>query len=476
MDKYQSTQLFLKAEKLFIDNRGLSITEIAKQVCIDRKKLARYLRERGHNFESRKENNEKYEKAIDEYLAGGVTLEQLREKYKLDKSKLSYLLRKRGVVILPSRSLTPNEVKKKKYKIAQVENLFNSGYTVKKISTILKISYYTILEQLEEKGYDTTCSKRTYTLDENIFERIDTREKAYWLAFLYADGYVDVANGKVELTLKREDIEHLRKFQQFLKTDSPLRSKLVILKEKEFEAVRIIICSKKFAEDLAKLGCVNKKSLVLTFPSAEIVPKEFIPDFIRGYYDGDGCIYSHKNGLSATISFVGTENFLNGIQSAMNLPDYKLHQKGEAFQVAYGGNSVIRLMDSLYKNAPVFLERKYEDYKKIIDNREERYQKRLSKINYVVDLYTSGKSTTEIHEETGIQKNLIVNWLEYYVDYVPYRSPTVLRKTEEKTAEILKLLNEGYGLREIDRRVKTSTYRVKMIALRNGFIEPDVLL
>jgi intein/homing endonuclease len=39
---------------------------------------------------------------------------------------------------------------------------------------------------------------------------------------------------------------------------------------------------------LVKHGCAEKKSLVLQFPTN--ISSELISHFIRGYFDGDGCI------------------------------------------------------------------------------------------------------------------------------------------------------------------------------------------
>lgn len=41
------------------------------------------------------------------------------------------------------------------------------------------------------------------------FENIDTEEKAYWLGFLYADGYVNANEDKIELCLAEKDFHHL---------------------------------------------------------------------------------------------------------------------------------------------------------------------------------------------------------------------------------------------------------------------------
>ena len=66
--------------------------------------------------------------------------------------------------------------------------------------------------------------------------------------------------------------------------------------------------SQKTVNDLKKLGCVEKKSSILTFPTSQQVPNNLIYHFIRGYFDGDGSIcITDKN---YHISFVGTENFI----------------------------------------------------------------------------------------------------------------------------------------------------------------------
>ena len=45
-------------------------------------------------------------------------------------------------------------------------------------------------------------------------------------------------------------------------------------------------------KDIEKLGVVKNKSLVLQFPTEEIVPDEFMSSFVLGYFDG--CIWNGK--------------------------------------------------------------------------------------------------------------------------------------------------------------------------------------
>ena len=40
-----------------------------------------------------------------------------------------------------------------------------------------------------------------YDRNSNVFEKIDTEEKAYWLGFLYADGYINEEHNFITLVL-----------------------------------------------------------------------------------------------------------------------------------------------------------------------------------------------------------------------------------------------------------------------------------
>src|SRR3990167_2564304 len=55
---------------------------------------------------------------------------------------------------------------------------------------------------------------------------------------------------------------------------------------------RLQIGSSEMFEDLISLGFTPNKSLTIEFPK---VPRRLLGDFIRGYFDGDGCIYFRKH-------------------------------------------------------------------------------------------------------------------------------------------------------------------------------------
>lgn len=251
------------------------------------------------------------------------------------------------------------------------ENYILNNYknmSAKEISDNLKCPIRDINIFLDYKKLIFNSKK--YNIDENYFEVINTPNKAYWLGFLYADGCVSERHKKgktsyiLELTLAEKDIFHLEKLKMCLKSNAPIKHRII---KNKYEACRITICNKKICEDLIKLGCTPRKSLTLTFPTEEQVPKELIPHFIRGYLDGDGCVYNNGKG-EVSISFVGTDSFLISIQDIMykefGLTKTVLKNKGKACQCQWKGKGNFKTwFDYLYNYEDIiFLQRKFEKF------------------------------------------------------------------------------------------------------------------
>jgi hypothetical protein len=205
--------------------------------------------------------------------------------------------------------------------------------------------------------------------NQDIFEVIDTEEKAYWLGFMYADGYVAKNSNNIELSLKLSDKEHLEKFTKFL-------SKTTEVKTDSFRC-RVGFKNKKMRKDLINLGCISNKSLILNFPTENQVPNDLTHHFIRGYIDGDGSIMYriNKTYISPIISILGTKEFLLKLRETMKWKELKLHHKTHntnTFFISYSGIYVHDMLDSLYKNSKIYLTRKYNKYLFIKNCRSEK--------------------------------------------------------------------------------------------------------
>lgn len=258
----------------------------------------------------------------------------------------------------------------------QAKELYKQGKSLRQIGELLNINRKELSKKFKEDNIiirdpnknSKGKAKRFKEVDETIFETIDTEEKAYWLGFLYADGYVN--DKQVELALKAEDLEHIKKFKNFMKSEHKISYK------ENANAYRITICSSKIASDLRALGCVQAKSLILTFPTEQQVPKHLIHHFMRGYFDGDGCI-SYGQG-QYRLSVLGTSDFLdeyeNYILNTLNRTNRnKRKPNGSALSIQYAGTEqVYKIYNFLYKDATIYLKRKYNKFLKNAVLRQDR--------------------------------------------------------------------------------------------------------
>lgn len=243
--------------------------------------------------------------------------------------------------------------------------------------------------------------KRNYNY--NYFDSINTEEKAYWLGFIYADGNISKSeyvrkdgtlkkgNYRFEVSLKSEDIEHLKKLAKALNVDkSILISKT---NNTRHDRCRLYFNNEHLWKTLNSYGCTPNKSLTLKFPDINIFSnKELIRHFIRGYIDGDGCLgYLDKEHKNMGLSILGTEHFLTNLQNYLPLEKAnKLYKrKGlNVYSLAYNRSRGYYITKYLYENCNIYLDRKFERYKEFCRLYEKSYKSLESKIGEGCDANT----------------------------------------------------------------------------------------
>ena len=210
--------------------------------------------------------------------------------------------------------------------------------------------------------------KKDNSFDENYFDKINNSEKAYWLGFIYADGCVLNKVNCVEIDLKASDIEHLKKFKKCINFKGEIKLKTNALKDKTYEACRIRLFSSKLKHDLIKHGCTPKKSLTRKYP---LINKKYNKDFIRGYFDGDGSVYSYmrKDCIKPTcaLSIIGTLDFLTTVQKILiresGVNEVKLYNdKVTVWEYKKAFNEALKVLHYLYDDSSVYLDRKFKKF------------------------------------------------------------------------------------------------------------------
>jgi len=228
-------------------------------------------------------------------------------------------------------------------------------------------------------------NKKVYkTLNEDFFST-DTPESFYVAGFIAADGniYDNIdSSGKkhwtISISLKEEDRCQLENIQKLIGSNHTLYKRIVRggkrnPKYNDSITYSLSIFSKKYCQDLRRFGIEHRKSHTYVIPQW-IKKHQFIRHFLLGYFDGDGSISiaklqpKHKTPQSS-IHIRGTKELLSDFHEILyqycNLSkQYKLINKDSGiYSLQYGGNpSICRIMSYLYKNAPMYLERKYNVY------------------------------------------------------------------------------------------------------------------
>lgn len=341
-------ELYSYIKKLYIEEKK-TMQEIQDITRINRKKISKILKEQG--ITSRYRISDSQLKTAVKMYKKGKTFTEIAKVIGCDRHCIATKLREYGTADSFKKELTDKE--------KNIIKEYKAGQDMKALAIKYNMNYKTVQELIRsEKIERHTIAK--CKCDINAFKVIDSEESAYWLGFLYADGYVNERG--IELTLKAEDLEHIKKFKAFMKSEHKITYK------KESDAYRICITSQEIAQDLMDLGCVQCKSLILKFPTKEQVPKHLIHHFMRGYFDGDGCISANKEKRYYNLSVLGTKDFLDEYENILmkELKKEKRNkrtQNGQALGIQYGGRQqILKIYNFLYKDATVYLDRKIQKF------------------------------------------------------------------------------------------------------------------
>lgn len=270
----------------------------------------------------------------------------------------------------------------KKEKDVILSSYYNDGMTCSEMTKCFNLTKRTMHDLLEE-AHIHSKRKNRYTLDEDYFSQIDSERKAYWLGFLYADGYVgDDEYNNIVFSQSKDKAEAVINFAKDIAFTGNLR---INQKGGSFEgtpATIINFSSKKMASDLRKLGLFPNKSMLMEkFP---VIDDVYIRHFIRGYFDGDGSISRNsrnrvnKNGTksySYKMSIIGTEKFVNIIGEHLPVDSYLIRPSKSPEMSYLWVNHMYdmpTLYSFLYDDATEFLKVKHNIWQKILGDIDER--------------------------------------------------------------------------------------------------------
>lgn len=229
---------------------------------------------------------------------------------------------------------------------------------------------------LKEANVNTKLKGRYEVLNENYFENIDTENKAYFLGLIYADGYVGVHD---ELVISFKDNEDGLRILNLLKEELGFTGELKTQIQNcgynpEATCAKLNFSNAKINSDLRKWGLSEYK--LESRKHMPDIPKELVPHFIRGIFDGDGSITVYMDSSSgkpcekATFSVYGNQSLLEEIRDIFvkeldcNYTEIRMTVNSDKIpEYRIGGKRQLqKVKHYLYDNATIYFKYKRDKF------------------------------------------------------------------------------------------------------------------
>ena len=222
------------------------------------------------------------------------------------------------------------------------------------------ISAQTVQRRIIDLGVDLESIPIKFSYDRYYFYDIDSAAKAYWLGFITADGYVNEDRNFLQINLGWKDHDHLEKFIRAIQGDMEIKT--VIHNITKNKIASLTINGKEMVKGLVANGVRQGKSCHEQPPTR--VPDVFIPDYIRGLWDGDGHIGKRKIDLRSSFPMCSwVQNYLLKKCPHMHKGAISFESNIYRFSVC---SDRIEVLDLLYYpgvSKEIVLDRKYKDAK-----------------------------------------------------------------------------------------------------------------
>lgn len=370
---------------------------------------------------------DEYNKYIAEYLSSNITVKDLAEKHNLSASALRGQIRKRGIKRMHNQGKEIEYARSIKDKL--IKDYIPGETSIRSLAEKYNVNcYHTVSKVLKENGIKTikpklvprstiieaakyyseneisiiNCAKKfkigkntlnaylrennlikniknyqkDISYDKNFFDFIDNEEKAYWLGFIMADGYtrLDKNNNPAQTTIEisKKDIEILNAFKKSIKSNHIIRERSRKTRTgKISEICSITISSQHLTKQLIGYGVIPNKTYIGFINEEKFGDnEELIFHYLRGYSDGDGTINKNKGNYVFKLVIKSKsilDTITNWIKKYCNI-NPKITVWEDAYRLSVQNKKdYFIFLEKLYKNANIYLDRKYQNYLSHID-------------------------------------------------------------------------------------------------------------
>lgn len=194
------------------------------------------------------------------------------------------------------------------------------------------------------------------------FRNIVTEKQAYLLGYICADGSIHKNGCSLNFECSIKDYDFMKEIHSTFCPKAKLSTRTQTVKGKDYISCFFSVYNPKVVKQLSGRGITNNKSLVISFPD---IPPSLIRHFIRGYFDGDGSIFSAQ-GKYVCFGLLGTEAFLVGLLRAwgygLNItPDRSVRR------ISTCGSKAVQFLSWVYNGSSIYCSRKYNTFQRLTE-------------------------------------------------------------------------------------------------------------
>jgi len=254
--------------------------------------------------------------------------------------------------------------------LEEVRKIYETTGSINQVAKHFDVAWGIAKRACDELGIKSTKKNQYGEITPyNLFSKIETEADAYWLGFLYSDGWVRSDKNEIGLGVQERDKEILDKFKEYIGTNNKIQIRLKekikshlapdghLIKSKQNFCSLTFSC-KITKQNLINLGCFPNKSKIIHCPSVSQVPNNLFRHFMRGFIDGDGSIrWGERKDL---VICSASMNFLIEATKRFEINNFGVFYENQ-FRIS---KSVLvqQVLEKVYKDSVIYLPRKFNIY------------------------------------------------------------------------------------------------------------------
>ena len=247
-----------------------------------------------------------------------------------------------------------------------IEHYLN-GMSQKKSGELENVGYKVVQRILKENNIKIRKpeEKRTkFHVNENFF-KTQSREMAYILGLLGADGCVARNKNVISIELQRQDKEILEKINSIIGNERPVSDYIT---GRGYENSKMYFYSSEIKKDLKNYHIIPNKTYEKEYCFPEKLNEQYYIDYIRGLFDGDGCVKASNPTICWQIDTSSKDiaekicNYLKSFEINVKISTLPKTNMNIYRVYCYNKQNCNKIFNLLYNKTDLYLKRKYNKF------------------------------------------------------------------------------------------------------------------